>query len=95
MKTLLTSKENFANMENVYNEDYTTITTIGEPRGKMKQIQTDWIDETDYVLLKMALKILGLDEYIEIELVENKLYLRIYELEEDKRLEESGIELSL
>jgi hypothetical protein len=36
MKTLLTSKEMFANCKNVYNEDFTAFHTEGEPRGKMK-----------------------------------------------------------
>lgn len=79
MKTLLTGKEHFANCKNVYNEDFTAFTTEGEPRGKMKQISTEWMNETDYVLLNGAFKLLGLDKYIEIELDSNTLYMRIIE----------------
>lgn len=89
MKTLLTGNENFANVENVYNEDYTAFTSVREPRGKMKQADIEWHCKEDYVSLQMLLGMLGVDEYFEIMLDGNMLYMRINELEEDKRLEES------
>ncbi len=81
MKKLLTGEENFANCVNKYNEDYSAFTTEGEPRGITKQIMCEWMDETDYIMLKMAFKRLGLDEYIETCYDENKLYIRIIEEE--------------
>ena len=79
MKKLLTGKEMMANCRNVYNEDYTAFTVEGEPRGKMKQVCCDWADETDYLMLEIAFKQLGLDDYIEMCLHEDKLIMRIIE----------------
>ena len=79
MKKLLTGKEMMANCRNVYNADYTAFTVEGEPRGKMKQVCCDWADETDYLMLEMAFKKLGLDDYIEMEYDDNKLIMRIIE----------------
>lgn len=82
MIKLLTGEEIFADCVNVYNEDYTGFTTVGEPRGKVKQVTTDWMDETDYYLLYGVFKRLGLDKYIDMCLDENTLYIRIYEEDE-------------
>lgn len=79
MKKLLTSTEMFANCENVYNEDYTAFEVKGEPRGKMKQCSVDWQNEADYVALKVILKQFGLDDYFDMMLDEDRLYMRIIE----------------
>ena len=79
MKKLLTGTEMVANCRNVYNEDYTAFTVEGEPRGEMKQVSCDWMDETDYLMLEVAFKQLGLDKYIETCLHEDKLIIRIIE----------------
>lgn len=79
MKKLLNSNEMFADCRSVYNEDSSSFTTIGEPRGTMKQVNCDWANETDYIMLGMAFKQLGLDDYIQMCLHENKLYIRINE----------------
>ena len=82
MKKLLTSKEMFANCVNTYSEDYTFITVKGEPRGKMKQRNIEWHDKDDYVSLQRLLEMLDLEDYIEMELDEGMLYMRINEEEE-------------
>ena len=79
MKKLLTGNEVFANCVNRFNDDYSAIIVEGEPRGEMKQVCCDWADETDYLMLEMAFKKLGLDDYIEMEYDDNKLIMRIVE----------------
>lgn len=79
MKTLLTGKEHCEDIVNIYNENYTAFTINGKEKGKAKQVATDWINETDAVLLYGALKRLGLDDYIQTCYHENKLYIRIIE----------------
>lgn len=79
MIKLLTTKENLINCVNVYNEDYTCFTVEGEPKGTTKQVSCDWMDETDYFMLNQIFKKLGLDEYIETCLHEDKLIMRIIE----------------
>ena len=79
MKKLLTGNEVFANCVNRFNDDYSAIIVEGEPRGTMKQVCCDWADETDYIMLEIAFKQLGLDDYIEMCLHEDKLIIRIIE----------------
>ena len=79
MKKLLTGNEVFANCVNRFNDDYSAIIVEGEPRGEMKQVCCDWADETDYLMLEVAFKQLGLDKYIETCLHEDKLIIRIIE----------------
>lgn len=89
MKTLLTEKEHFSNCSVKYNEDYTNFVSIGSPRGTMKQNGIEWHNRDDYESLQLLFHMLGLYNYIDMELDKDMLYMRIYELEEDKRLEES------
>ena len=79
MKKLLTGNEVFANCVNRFNDDYSAIIVEGEPRGEMKQVCCDWADETDSLMLEVAFKKLGLDDYIEMCLYEDKLIIRIIE----------------
>ena len=81
MKKLLTGAECFADIVNVYNKDYTAFTSIGEPRGKMKQNGIEWHSREDYHSLQLIFHMLGLYDYIEMELDEDMLYMRIYEEE--------------
>lgn len=81
MKKLLTTNEMFENCVNKYNEDFSAFTVEGEPRGKMKQVRCDWMEETDYTMLETAFKQLGLYDYIEMMLDEDMLYIRIMEEE--------------
>lgn len=79
MIKLLTTKESFANCVNKYNEDSTAFTTEGEIRGKMKQRGIEWHSEEDYISLESILTMLGLNEYVEMMLDEDMLYMRIIE----------------
>ena len=82
MKKLLKGEEMFANCVNIYSGDYTFFATKGEPRGKMKQSSVKWHNEDDYVSLQLLLGMLGFKDYIEMELYEGMLYMRINEEEE-------------
>ena len=79
MKKLLTGKEMMANCRNVYNADYTAFTVEGEPRGTTKQIKLEGFDFASYLLLQQGFKKLGLDDYFEMCLHEDKLIIRIIE----------------
>lgn len=77
MKTLLTSSENLANCINVYNENYTAFMVKGEPRGKIKQSGVEWHNRDDYQSLQLLFHMLGLYDYIDMDLDEDMLYMRI------------------
>ena len=79
MKKLLTDKDMYGNCVNIYSEDYTSITVKGEPRDRTKQSSVKWHNEDDYVSLQLLLEMLGLEDYVEMELDEGMLYMRIME----------------
>lgn len=67
MKKLLTTKEMFANCQNVYNADYRGFVVEGEPRGKMNQGKLTPMELESFMLMKYCFKNMGLEDYIEME----------------------------
>lgn len=47
--------------------------------GTTKQVKMDWLEEADFIMLNMAFRKLGLKDYFEMELQDNKLCMRIIE----------------
>lgn len=79
MKILLRGEEQFSNCQAVYNEDMTSFEVKGELRGKQKCNGIEWHSKKDYHSLQILICLLGLTDYIEMELHEDMLYMRIIE----------------
>ena len=56
-----------------------TVETTGTPRGQEHHhIIMNWQSEADYIYLRWAIYLLGLDKYIEIEHNDGELIIRYY-----------------